>query len=354
MKIIHIGRGGAKSPQEGGLARDFAFYSYFSKKARLIEVGEYKIINIFKIFTNILFSKYDILVMHYPLIGIPVSNRFFGSKALATVFFYLLKAVSKSKKIVVDISDLPIEQAIDLELIIPEYYSGIERKLFGLNALFVFASTAMRNYAHKKHKFNPKYAHVCINGGPFLLNLNTSNQYQFASSKKVKFVYAGTLNKGRQIEQMIDIFSKNKNAELVLLGVGGEWILERSYPNNVHYLGSQDEFIAHYITSLCDIGLIPYDSSRSYYNIAYPTKLSFYLTAGIPFLSTPVSESISIFKNFEIGFIEEIENWTNFIEMLTINLLEDQKKRAALLGKEFNWDAIFDRDLYPLLNEKLL
>jgi hypothetical protein len=34
----------------------------------------------------------------------------------------------------------------------------------------------------------------------------------------------------------------------------------------------------------CDVGLIPYDDSREYYNIAYPTKLSSYIVAGIPFL----------------------------------------------------------------------
>jgi glycosyltransferase involved in cell wall biosynthesis len=210
----------------------------------------------------------------------------------------------------------------------------------------------MKDYALKKYELNPQNVRVCINGGPLLLNLNISSQYLFTSSNKIKFVYAGTLNRGRQIENMINIFSKNRNVELVLLGKDGEWIKNIPCSDNLHYLGPQDEFVAHYITSLCDIGLIPYDNSRSYFNIAYPTKLSFYLTAGIPFLSTPVSESISIFKKFEIGFIEEIENWASFIESLTLKLLKDQKKQAALVGEEFNWDAIFDRDLYPLLNEK--
>jgi glycosyltransferase involved in cell wall biosynthesis len=353
LKIIHIGRGGGDLPQEGGLARDFAFFCYLENRAKLVEVGNSRIVNILKIFTNILVFKYDVLVMHYPLIGIPVSNRFYCSKWLTGLFFALLKIVSKKKSIVIDISDLPIEQATDLEIAIPEYYSRVEKKLFGLNASFVFASSSMKDYALKKYGFNPKNTHVCINGGPLLENLNASNQYLFASSKKVKFVYAGTLNRGRQIELMIEIFSGNQNVELVLLGKDGEWIEKKYYPDNVHYLGPQDESVAHYITSLCDVGLIPYDSSRLYYNIAYPTKLSFYLTAGIPFLSTPVSESISVHKQFDVGFVEELEGWANLIGLLTGELLKDQKERTLLVRNEFQWDVILNSGLYPLLNDQM-
>lgn len=77
-------------------------------------------------------------------------------------------------------------------------------------------------------------------------------------------------------------------------------------------MGSYSEEEAIQIVSSCDIGLVPYDESRLYYNMCYPTKNSFYITAGIPILIIPLEESLNQLEKYDILFIEKLENWDKF------------------------------------------
>jgi hypothetical protein len=250
----------------------------------------------------------------------------------------------KNNKFYIDVADLPMEQAIDLELPIPEYLREIEPFIFNDKSIYFFASNSMRNYSIKKYHLSNNHTHVWINGG-HSVNKELISDGISIDIDKINYVYAGTLNKGRQIEFMIKFFSEINDKNLILMGSDGEWINELNLPKNITYLGALEEKHAHYIVSLCDIGLIPYDSQRPYYNIAYPTKLSFYITAGISFLSTNVQEVKDINNKYSIGYIKDIESWDLFIKSLSKSEILKKKENVINIKHKFLWSNIINKDL---------
>lgn len=335
---------------EGGKARDKALFNYLnliSKKKKYVTLNKKKIINLFNIFYNLFFNKENIIVIQYPRIGLPIYKKNIICNIIRYFFFIILRYSDKYNKIFVDVSDLPYEQSVDLEL--PQIHNNniiqnLEKNLFNLsNAKYIFASYTMRDYIRDKYKIKGYKTYVCINGGNPVKNQN-NNKYSFAiEENKINYIYAGTLNKGRQIEKVIGIFRNCKNSNLILIGADGEWIKELKLTQNIKYFGALNEDTAHQVTTMCDIGIIPYDSSRLYYNIAYPTKLSFYITAGITFLSTNVKEVIRIRNKYNIGYVCSIDSWKDIINTITKNELIEEKNKINLIKQNFYWNNIFKR-----------
>ncbi|MBV2132949.1 hypothetical protein KRX52_09060 [Pseudomonas sp. MAP12] len=269
--------------------------------------------------------KGETIFFHYSLL-----LYFFGSK-LVTNFIFLkllqivLSSAAKTNKITIEVNDLPYEQSIDLELPSNKLWI-LDNSVFRIKNLnFIFASRKMMQYVIQKYKTNEPCCKFILNGGPLLKDLPDS-----PSRKRLKLVYTGTLNHGRQIENLISIFSELPH-DLILMGEGGEWISH--LPNlgdNIVYKGQLSENEAHVVTAGCDCGLIPYDDSRLYYNLCYPTKASFYITAGIPFISTPLQELMSHFSDSYV-FFESFDSWRELIThrdfsknvMLKKNMISD-------------------------------
>lgn len=201
----------------------------------------------------------------------------------------------------------------------------------------------------KKYTIDPIDTTVCINGGNTLLNSSEFKYEDIINSFDMVYVYAGTLNKGRQIEELISLFPKLKYIKLVLIGEGGEWIKDFTKQQNIHYLGALEESEAHELVSKCDVGLIPYASDRFYYNLAFPTKLSFYITAGITFLSTDVQEVKNINEDYHFGIIENFQNWHNIFKVLTRDDIEFLKLKVRKHRSEFYWQNTFDKKIFRRL-----
>ena len=107
------------------------------------------------------------------------------------------------------------------------------------------------------------------------------------------------------------------------------------------FVAAKDEETAHQIVAQCDLGLIPYDENRLYYNIAFPTKLSFYLTAGISYLSTPVKEVMKLHDK-SMGYVGAIEEWPTLIKMLSKEEISIVKMTVRN-NNNYLWDHIFKK-----------
>src|SRR5690606_32784100 len=102
-----------------------------------------------------------------------------------------------------------------------------------------------------------------INGAP-LLNNSSKLQIFEKDEKRIKYIYAGTLNKGREIDNFLNIFINNPKVLLIVIGTDGEWL--KTLPNeNIRYLGEFNESDALHIASQCDIGIVPYNEDKLYY-----------------------------------------------------------------------------------------
>ena len=340
-----------KSPSvtEGGMSRNTAIKNYLlrNEQYKVIEISGNRTLSSLQAIKFFLTHKNDQIFILYPtrfflMGGSKKINRFLGNFAVKCFV-----NASNRNRIIVDVSDIKYEQSIDLEIEYPDMKLVEEREksVFSASAEFIFASESMKSFAVKKYGINENKCETCINGGmksDMNLDLEAKRFQESLSQEYINCVYAGTLNKGRLIDKMIDCFKRLSNAKLFLMGPNGEWIqnyLNAENVNNVYYLGPKDEKTAHQMVSLCDLGLIPYDEGRLYYNIAYPTKLSFYITAGIPYLSTPVKEVIRI-QNKKIGYTATIAEWSAKINGMNRTEIASIKKKIECVRNEFTWESV--------------
>ena len=321
--------------KEGGLARNEAILDWLraNKDIQEIKLNRGRIENALitlKLLRNI---ENQVIYLFYPTLGVPILKDGMLGRLCSDLFFSALNIASKKNRVLIDICDLKYEQAIDLEIDKErlEAIEKAEKRLFGTACEFVYASESMKEYAKQKYCVSPQKCHVLDNGG----NLAFKRTSFPDTTDKIKLIYAGTLNRGRCIESMIESMRNVHNAVLYLCGTGGEWIKEE---DNIKNLGPLDESCAHYIVSQSDIGLIPYDSSKLYYNIAYPTKLAFYITAGIPFISTDVKEVRNIHQKYHIGYISDVDDWHDLFSTIDTDAVNDQKKKVRDIIDEFTWE----------------
>ena len=327
--------------KDGGLSRNFAWERKLAKynvKNVVLKNKKTHILQVFKAYLG----KNKTIISLYPTVAILNAGveRYFER----LLFFFLIKISAKRNKVVFDVCDLKYEQALDLEVNQDKLdtINKVENHFFRIKGLYyIFASYTMRDYAVKKYHIPIDHTDVCINGGNRVIP-ETCKEVDF--SKNVKyFVYAGTLNESRNIEKMINAFLEQSNKYLILMGLDGEWISNRFKNSpNIIYLGPVKEDKCHYIVSKCDVGLIPYDEHRQYYNVAYPTKLSFYITAGIPIISTPVTEVLRVNDKGELGWNCPIELWNSLIKELSDKEIQDKRDKVSHIRDDFLWDSTLE------------
>ena len=253
----------------------------------------------------------------------------------------MLTSFSKRNEVFIEVNDLPYEQSRDLGLP-PIDHQTLDRVVFSdPRAHFIFAASRMRDYVVEAYGVPLSRTSVLINGGPQLPTQSESSVQQ-TKEDVLKFVYAGTMHRGRQIEAMLNTFSGSDH-ELYLCGQGGEWLREcADHLTNVHYLGPLEEADAHKLVSECDCGLIPYDEKLSYLKIVFPIKASFYITAGIPFLSTKIPELVDHFSDSAI--FAPIDQWGAFLGDTDLpHLIRELRDNSRLKQHHYEWRSIIDR-----------
>lgn len=310
----------------------------FSSKARLGRLLEGTSL-MFRLF----FLKNEVVLIHYSIFPALFSKRVVSSPLFSAFIVGILERCGSWNTIYIEVNDLPYEQAVDLEL--PKNRMDVfDRAIFTKNNLnFIFASIEMERYAEKKFSISKSRVSALINGSH-----SPDKDFDFPTwfgndRSGLVFVYAGSLNRGRQIDEMIRLFI-GSNHSLVLLGVGGDWVQsEFNDSPNIYYMGSFPEKIAHGIVGKCDIGLIPYDENRFYYNICYPTKASFYAASGLPILSTPLTELRHHFSD-DTAFFAPLSDWSSVLS--DPDLSEKAKSMRSVMvqktGLHFLWDNLWE------------
>ena len=333
---------------EGGASRNSAWLNRMKSKkhVKIVNIGNGKG-HYFRILFTFLFSYHKKIFSLYPSIGIQLYKTGFVRDFLRRVYFAVVSFSSHYNDVVFDISDLKYEQAIDLELtgFDQQVLKRNEELLFSIKrAYFIFASKSMMEYAIGKYGILMDHSDFCNNGGVRLSDAEAGEVYQ--KREAIRYVYAGTLNRGRNIECMVDLFPESDEYELLLMGTNGEWLKEYTKKRNVRWYGALEEQEAHKLVSTCDIGIIPYRTDRLYNNLAYPTKLSFYITAGIPYLSTPVAEVERENSNINGGWLLPVTEWNSMIQNVKKEEIMIKKANVVKHINEYLWESILDNNKF--------
>jgi glycosyltransferase involved in cell wall biosynthesis len=345
--------------REGGASRDILVNKFYINKFNPQRVFEdSSLLNFFNFFKTLLLKNNYIILLHYPSIGFPLftDGKFkLISIIVQHVTIWLIGFSSKKNKIIIDIADLKFEQfqAMNKYHKIHKILEVFENKLFRKKVIFIFSSSSMKSYAEKKYSINPKKSLLLNNSSPKLntkVYFEATNHVNFLQNK-IYFVYAGSLNKGRQIEDLIRNFPNLPDRILILLGAEGEWIRKINLNENVIHVEGLEEKYAHLLVSKCDIGLIPYSEKNEYYNLCYPVKLPFYLSAGISFLSTPTLEAVRLNEVINTGFVLEIEIWDSFIRNVKKETILELKNEISSIKHKFSHE--YEINHFNLKNNNL-
>jgi glycosyltransferase involved in cell wall biosynthesis len=336
----------SKDTNDGGTSRNHAFCEYYKKQGakvyNLYQTNKFlRISKLLFVLRLLITSKDKTIFIHQGTMIFLFPMSVVKYQFVTKILFNTLQKIANRNKLIIEINDLPYEQAIDLELPIDGFIDRFQDKLYSLkNCYYIFASREMERYVKTKFNIDDTHTEVIVNGADKIVKAkNALNEFKLPNGK-YNCVYAGTLNKGRQVEELITMFSGLDHVNLILLGDWGEWLLDYDLPENVVYLGNKSNAVAHQIVSSCDLGLIQYDSSRFYYNLCYPTKISFYLTAGIPVLSTPLTELMYHFGDSKGVFFKAIDQWAVFLESVDQSLLEKAKAAALTESTSYEWQSL--------------
>lgn len=345
------------SVTEGGMSRNKAFHDYFkAKKFKIVNISKSKLyllpFNILYTLFIILFTKKNTLFFQQFSLFYLFTPFIYNNNSIVTILRKIFAYTAQRNRVIIEINDLVWEQALDLKLQLKPCLQPFEKFILTLPEVeYIVASYQMREFIIKEYQINPNTVSVIINGChsfdaimDYQIERYLPNFNNLRSSSLV-LVYAGALNKGRQIELMLNQLSKLKSICVVLIGTGGEWIKHQDLNDNIMYLGAFEESVAQKIVSACDFGLIPYDETKMYYNLCYPTKASFYISSGIPFISTPLAELQYNFPDNPAAIFMPIEQWNEYIINASKFDVIELKKMALKQSSTLNWKYLFNNNL---------
>ena len=176
---FYIGREHTDGIKEGGTARDFALYNAVKDRATYIPITKNRIISVLQIYYFLLSKRKATFILHYPLSGLALSNRHLITKVFRKLLIQILKYASKKNIFIIDVADLPVEQAVDLGIEGEPCYKELEKAVFSLNALYIFSSFSMRDHVVKIYGLERSNTEVSINGGNELSGVNIEQYRQY-------------------------------------------------------------------------------------------------------------------------------------------------------------------------------
>jgi glycosyltransferase involved in cell wall biosynthesis len=274
---------------------------------------------------------------------------------MSVAFAAALKSAARKHgfKVVVDVMDLPAHQFADLGFSLEmsvKNFLRFDRFVFGKADYLMVCSQSMTELIHKRYGVDESSLIVALNGhsigedgveeGCFGTPLSRN-----PGDKRLKFAYAGTLNAARGIAPVLDAFLESDvDAEMHLCGPHGDWITTDYNDPRLIYHGALSDDQAAAALAGCDVGLIPYPE-KGYYNLAYATKLSFYLGLGMAVLCSEARETASQVKRLGVGLCWPLADFASAFRQIAENAdeLSLWRKRANEVRADYSWTSIYTR-----------
>jgi glycosyltransferase involved in cell wall biosynthesis len=224
-------------------------------------------------------------------------------------------------RLIVDIDDLPLYQAVDLEYslaIAPFILRFMEKQIFAAAQRLTLSSCAFANVITKDYSVSEGSISIVHNGiysgivkGAFK-DLKSRDfplpdkEGSGLNDEDINIFYCGTLDPvyRRELVSFIQDFADHRSPvlKLYLAGPGGAWLDTDSFrAAQVFYLGSISETSCLQIGRQMSFGLIPYPE-KPYYSKCFPSKLGLYYAAGLPVISSQLSETELFVERYHSGF----------------------------------------------------
>jgi hypothetical protein len=309
---------------------------------------------VFEAFTKILFSKYKLYIVPYPVIFHPVSQSFVVG-FLKMIIGYGLRFLSfLGKKIVFYVYDLPIEQNIFVYGKCPkEKLSRIVEKMFLSSASFLLVFNKLNvkylnnRYGLDKVKF--EYFELLDYG----LNISTSQENKEYSKEKIIVVYSANFI-SPSVQKAVKNFLKDcgeaTGVEFILVGKGSNFLGFKN-KGNFQLINEIAPSALSSLYAKCHFGLVL--KCSGYYEFGTTSKFSSYLHSGLPVL---VPENYAylagLVRKYSCGIV--FRNCSDLVKKLSSLSKAEYlmlSRNAQLLGYKIRNGYFFKRALLNILEK---
>jgi glycosyltransferase involved in cell wall biosynthesis len=264
--------------------------------------------------------------------------------ARAHRFVRQLRSLLSGRRIILDILDLVRHESPDPQFEVrldPQRFLQFEQDLFALPTEIWACSYRIAKEIEREYGVSAQAIKVVLNG-----NFREPQHDPAPLEGTVHFAYAGDLSQGwRGNEITLDGFTAEngpKVSDLILCGIGGEWV-PRQYPNpRIRYLGSLPAPEVGQAIARARVGVIPHPP-HGYYHLAFPTKLGLYINLGMAILTTNAEEPADFVTRQGLGIVVPPDEFGQAMRWLEQNPAEVAKfqKKALILRESFFWDNIY-------------
>ena len=146
------------------------------------------------------------------------------------------------------------------------------------------------------------------------ISRNTRKELNIREEDFILIIQGSGLNKDRGIEEAVSAMEHCTDCLLLLVGDGDvipkakKMVAEKKMESKVRFIPRRPYKDLMRITRLADLGLLLDKNTSLNQGLALPNKLFDYIHAGIPILSTNLTEISKIIKQYEVGiFLSEIQ-----------------------------------------------
>lgn len=293
-------------------------------------------------------STPDLVVLcypSYPFFWQYKVTRYFCASVLFTAA--LRRAADKQGfAVVVDVADVPAFQYEDLGFQLEmgcRTLGWFDRFILRRADYLWMCSESIARCVQERYGIDESRLITALNGYQVELQPAVDDD-----SAGLKFAYAGSLNRERGIEILIESFLLGgmDHCELHLCGPYGDWIPEKYKDRRLVCHGSLSDEQASVALSGCHVGLIPYPE-KGYYHLAFATKLPFYLGLGMPVLCSNARETASHVQRLGVGLCWGIDDFGSALRHVARN--RDQigswRRRVLEVRGDFSCSRIYAKAL---------
>jgi glycosyltransferase involved in cell wall biosynthesis len=176
---------------------------------------------------------------------------------------------------------------------------------------------------------------------------HTTDPQDQASISRRRIGYCGVIDERMNLELLGAVADLRPDWQFVMLGPIVK-ITDADLPTreNIHYLGAKKYGELPGYFSGWDVGMLPFalnDSTR----FISPTKTPEYLAAGLPVVSTPITDVVRPYG--EMGLVEIVETPEAFVSATERLLARDRSQEDSRLSKvdgflsQSSWDQTFNK-----------
>lgn len=353
-RVVHITNFGPREAvTDGGGSREEALASFLAARGaqRIVVQDEAfrgsrrgRLVRSTRLLREVEKAQPDLVVMNYP--AYPLFWQFKATRYSVESLLFAERlwrlAGKRGFRVVIDVMDVPVFQYEDLGFRMemrPGMMKRFDRFLFNRADMLWVCSESLVSVISREYGVPSSRMLAVLNG-----YVERPAWEAEKDTGCIRFGYAGSLNRERGIEPVLESFAacEHRDMELHLCGRAGDWIGEMFNDPRVVYHGELTDEEASKVMSACDVGLIPYPE-HGYYNLAFATKLGFYLGQGLPVLCSNAAETAGHVKRLGVGVCRPIDKFGEAMAEIARrrDYVAAWRERVLKVRGEFSWPNIY-------------